>query len=282
MWWAVYIMDKLVSLGSYKRPMCAEPSPDELLPTNDKAWDVGDSVRAFHRPASSPFSDLQSTFARLCQAAFLVSRALKHSAELEQRKINGERYDFSDVTSLMEDANALCKALQADFASNPRAYFSLVAARCLNFTAGFKLLGVYASGESLRGVGSEWNEEEMTLQMTAIEGTKKAATHARDFANDLFGLISLDEDVVKTPPMVLDTFYLASMVHHGVWKETGDPIAETSLETTRKCLIRLSGRWRLGKELLDMLETHEMTYIVGANYQSSKLGGIPLVMPVMS
>ncbi|KAK6070175.1 fungal specific transcription factor domain-containing protein [Seiridium cupressi] len=281
-WWAVYIMDKLVSLGSYKRPMCAEPSPDELLPTNDKAWDMEDSARAFQRTVSSPFSDLQSTFARLCQAALLSGRTLRHHGELEQRKVNGERYDFTDVGRLMDDTHTLCKALQSDFATNPAAYFSLVAAKCLNFTGILRILAMYASGESLRGVGSEWNEEEMTLQMTAIEGTKKTAAHVRDFAADLFAFISLDEDVVKTPPMVLDAFYLGSMAHHSVWKETGDPIAESSLETTRKCLIRLSGRWRLGKELLDMLETHEMNYIVGPNFQSSKLGGIPLVYPVMS
>lgn len=281
-WWAVYILDKLVSLGSYKRPMCAEPLPEELLPTNDKAWDTGDNARAFQRPCSSPFSDLQSTFGRLCQSAMLASRTLRHHADLEQRKINGDRYDFSDVAHLMEDSHILCKALQSDFASNPTAYFSLVAARSLNFTAVLRILAMYASGESLRGVGSEWNEEEIALQMTAIEGMKKMAAYVRDFAADLFAFIALDEDVVKTPPMVLDAFYLGSMTQYSAWKETGDSTAETSLETTRKCLIRLSGRWRLGKEFLDMMETQEMNYMVGASFQSSKLGGIPLVYPVMS
>lgn len=275
-------MDKLVSLGSYKRPMCAEPSPDELLPTNDKAWDMGDSTRAFQKPVSSSFSDVQSTFSRLCQSALLASRTLGHHARLEQQKVNGERYDFHEVGALMEDAYTLCKALQEDFSSNPAAYFNLVAARCLNFMAVLKILAMYATGESLRGVGSEWNEEEMSLQMTAMEGTKKTAAYVRDFAADLFALISLDEDVVKTPPMVLDALYLGSIVHQSTWKETGDPNAETSLETTRKCMVRLSNRWRLGKEFLDILETYEMSYIVNASFQSSKLGGIPLVIPNMS
>ncbi|KAH6657714.1 fungal-specific transcription factor domain-containing protein [Truncatella angustata] len=281
-WWAVYIIDKLVSLGSYRRSMCAEPSADQLLPINDKAWDQGDDTGVFQRSVSSPFSDIQSTFARLCQAALLAGRTLKHHADLEQRKINGERYDFTGVAHLMEDSHKLCKAMQSDFASNPTTYFSLVAARCLNFAAVLKILAMYVANESLRGVGSEWNEEEMTLQITAIEGTKKTATYVRDFAADLYTFISLDEDVVKTPPMVLETFYLGSMTHYTTWKETGDPLAETSYETTRKCLIRLSGRWRLGKEFLDLLEAHEMNYIVGANFQSSKLGGIPLVFPSMS
>ncbi|KAI1870941.1 hypothetical protein JX265_005981 [Neoarthrinium moseri] len=281
-WWAVYIMDKLVSIGAYRRPMCPEPSPDELLPTNDKAWDLGDSTSAYQRPVSSPFSDPQSTFGRLCQSALQAATALRHHTALERRKINGERYDFTEVAGMMENAHILCKALQSDFTTNPGAYFSLIAARCLNFTAVLKILAMYASGESLRGVGSEWNEEEMTLQLTAVDGTKKTAAFVRDFAADLFAFISLDEDVVKTPPMVLDTLYLASMVHHNAWKDTGDPIAESSLETTRKCLVRLSGRWRLGKELLDMMESHEAHYIVGSNFSSSRLSGIPLVVMNMS
>lgn len=281
-WWGVYIMDKLVALGSYRRPMCAEPTVDEQLPTNDKAWDMDDSSQAYQQPVSSPFSEPQSPFARLCQSALLAGRTLLHHADLERRKVSGARYDFTAVGQLLEDAHVLCKALSHDFTSNPATYFHLVAARCLNFTAVLRMLSMYATGESLRGVGSEWNEEEMQLQMTAMDGVKKTAAHVRDFASDLFAFISLDEDVVKTPPIVLDAFYLGSVAHHGAWKETGDPAAESSLETTRKCLIRLSGRWRLGKELLDMLETHEMNYIVGANFHSDKLGGIPLVYPVMS
>ncbi|KAF7537243.1 hypothetical protein G7054_g3919 [Neopestalotiopsis clavispora] len=281
-WWGVYIMDKLVALGSYRRPMCAEPTMDEQLPTDDKAWDMDDSSGAYQRPVSLPFSEAQSPFARLCQSALLAGRTLQHHADLERRKISGTRYDFTDVGQLLEDAHVLCKALGNDFTANPSAYFHLVAARCLNFSAVLRMLSMYATGESLRGVGSEWNEEEMALQMTAMDGVKKTAALVRDFAADLFAFISLDEDVVKTPPIVLDAFYLGSVAHHGAWKETGDPVAESSLETTRKCLIRLSGRWRLGKELLDMLETQEMNYIVGANFHSDKLGGIPLVYPVMS
>ncbi|KAH8682267.1 fungal-specific transcription factor domain-containing protein [Xylariales sp. PMI_506] len=281
-WWAVYILDKLVSLGSYKRPMCPEPYPNDLLPTNDKAWELGDTGAAFQRPVSAPFSDVQSTFARLCQAALLAARTLRHHASLERRKATGERFDFGEVASVSEHVHILSKALQTDLTANPANYFSLVAARSLNYISILKILSLYASGESLRGVGSEWNEEEMALQLTALDGVKKVVSHLVGFAVDLLTFIALDEDVVKTPPMVLDPIYLAALTQHSTLKEMGDPVAEASLETMKKCLLRLSGRWRLGKELLDMYELHEMHYIVTPNLSSSRLGGIPLVIPGMS
>lgn len=36
-------MDKLVALESYRRPMCDEPTTDEQLPADDKAWDMDDN-----------------------------------------------------------------------------------------------------------------------------------------------------------------------------------------------------------------------------------------------
>lgn len=269
-------------MGSYRRPMCREPLPDDLLPTNDKAWDMNDNASAFQRPVVTPLSDAQPPYARLCQAALIASRSLQHHTNLEMCKIRGDRFDFNDVAHLTDDAHQLCKALEADFAASPTIFFQLVAARSLNFTAVLKVLSTYAYGESLRGVGSEWNEEEMAFQATAAAGIKKTSAYVRNLATDLSAFISLDEDVVKTPPMVLEAFYLASTTHHNLSKESNEPGAELSLETTRKCLVRLSGRWRLGKEFLDMLEAHEMNYIVGASYQASRLSGIPMVIGGMA
>lgn len=175
----------------------------------------------------------------------------------------------------------LYNALGNDLTANLSLYFYLVAARCLNFSVVSLMLSMYATGESLCGVGSEWSEEKMAFQVTAIYGVQNIAALVRDFAADLFAFIALNKNVVKTPPIVLDAFYLGSVAHHGVWKETGDPVAEGSLETTRNCLIRLSGRWRLGKQFLDMLESREITRIVGVNYCGG-LGGIATMYPVMS
>lgn len=282
MWWAIYIMDKLVSLGSFRRSLCPDPSPDDLLPTDDKAWDTGDSVGAFPRPVSSPISEPQSSFGRLCQAGLVVSKVLQHQTNFEQCKLTGERFDFSDLANLTDLTHTLSKTLQADYVASPGAYFSLVAARSVNFSAAFKILGLYASAEPIRGVGADWDEDEMALQMTAMEGVRKTALYVRDCAADLYAFVSLDGDVVKATPLLLDALYLAAVAHQGAWKETGDPAAETDFEVTRKCLVRLSGRWRLGKEFLDMLEVQDMNYVGSGFHSSTRLAGIPMVVPGMS
>jgi hypothetical protein len=273
----------MVSLGSFKRSLCPDPSPDDLLPTNDKAWDTGDSGSAFQRTVSSPLSEPQSPFARLCQSALIASKGLQHQAAFDQCKLTGERFDLNAVASLTDMSLVLCKAMGADYAASPGSYFSLMAARAANYSVSLKVLSLYASAEPIRGVGADWDEQEMALQMTAMEGSRKTALYVRDFAADLYAFVSLDEDVVKSTPMILEALYLASVAHQSAWKETGDPAAETNFEITRKCLVRLSGRWRLGKEFLDMLEVHDMNYMGSSAFHSSaRLAGIPLVVPGMS
>lgn len=91
-WWAVHILDRIISLGS-RRPFAGGPdTPPEadFLPVDDRAWDAGDMARSLQRPVgggddddgdedgqrstTSPFGP----FARLAQASMLTSKAMAH------------------------------------------------------------------------------------------------------------------------------------------------------------------------------------------------------------
>ncbi|KAI1075032.1 fungal-specific transcription factor domain-containing protein [Whalleya microplaca] len=285
-WWAVYVMDRLVSIGSQKRPLCGEPSPNEILPVDDDAWDTGDMSSVIQSTVSSPRTQSQSSFGRLCQAALVVGKMLRHSQRAEIRKLNGERSDYNEVANVTETAHGLGTCLQSDLAAQPSAYFSLIGARCLTFSAIIKVLGAYGADGLAGPLGVRdqlWTDDDLSMQMAAADGLKKTAAHVRDFAADLFAYTTLDEDLVKTPPFVLDAIYAAAATFAATWKQSADPVAETSLETIKKCLVRLGGRWRLGREYLKLLEHHEMNAMMGQPYgrPRSALTGVPYVVPNM-
>lgn len=271
-------MDQMVSLGSYKRAMCAEPDPDAFLPADDEAWGFRSVAGAIQATASTSFSEPQSPFGRLCQSSLLVSRMLRHRRAAESAITNGTRFDIDEVASLTDLSSTLCHALQNDFAADPLKFFSLVAARCVNFSATLQMLASYTQPDMYRGEDSPWLEEELALRMTAADGLKKTAGHVCGFAAEMYAFIALDDEVLKTPPVVLHSLYLAAVVFLEAWKETGDPVAETSLESLKKCLARLGGRWRLGKELLLILERHESNYMTGHNPERPDMSGIPLMI----
>lgn len=44
-WWAVRLLDRYVTLGSYGHPLATEdPSRADILPADDESWDVGDMI----------------------------------------------------------------------------------------------------------------------------------------------------------------------------------------------------------------------------------------------
>lgn len=269
-------MDKLVSLGSRKRPLYNEASPNEVFPVDDEAWELGDISESIQGTVSSPYTEQQSTFGRLCQGALLASRMLDHSKRLETIRLNCERFSYPEVVSLTEAAHELSTSIQAEIAARPTAYFSLIPAQCLAYSAVMKVLSIYtaeAPDDSI-GVpsmeGRAWTGDDVSLQMTCIESRKAMSEQIHDFAKDLLSFISCDGQMVKTSPFVLDAVYSAATVFLAAWKDGGDQSAEESFATTKKLLVRLSGRWRLGAEYLKALDHHEMNAMIGQNFASSQ------------
>ena len=279
-------MDKLVSIGSGKRPLYSEPPQNEILPVEDSAWELEDIGGAIQGTISSPFTEPQSTYGRLCQSALLVSRALRCSRLVDTCRASGQYFDRNEVANLTESAHALSAAISTEMTSNPAAYFSLLPAQCLTYSVAMKALNMYIPAISGGSMGvpsamenSVWDEKDLSLQMTSLQSRKKVAERVKDVSRDLLSFIRLDEEMVKTSPFVLDAIYSASSALQSSWREgastgAGDPNAEAGLATTKKLLGRLGSRWRLGVEYLKALDHHEMTAMMGQNFA----GAQPLTM----
>ncbi|KAJ5728920.1 uncharacterized protein N7483_003428 [Penicillium malachiteum] len=76
-WWAIVVLDRFISIGCPGRPFAtADPKLDDLLPSDDTAWDEG-IVRPDRLSALSyPTAGNMSKFALVCQAARLLGQVL--------------------------------------------------------------------------------------------------------------------------------------------------------------------------------------------------------------
>ncbi|KAJ9151976.1 Regulator of drug sensitivity 1 [Pleurostoma richardsiae] len=217
-WWAVFILDRVISLGSKKMCACEEPLDTYILPVDDIGWDEGDMTRCLQRPILTDISEPQSPFARLAQACLLISRALRHCREAKRgtlKKSGGS--DVREATALTESLSQLCHILDDELAaksSNPTSsgaetatgflpsspdpppssalFFSLLAPRCLALSAVVMILDIYSCPETQRdgphgdyGEAGALSPERLVMQVQAIDGLREASEKIRGIGRSL-------------------------------------------------------------------------------------------------
>lgn len=133
------------------------------------------------------------------------------------------------------------------------------------------------------------SEAELALQVEAINGLRTTGLHVREQAVALLGVMedvpevgervreethshldwtsgSFRDEIVDAPgppeiradmvakisPLCLDMIYCAMSTFGWLWRESGDPEMKEGLEITRRCLERISTRWRLADEYLEV------------------------------
>ncbi|KAF3765266.1 putative fungal-specific transcription factor [Cryphonectria parasitica EP155] len=242
-WWATHILDRLISLGN-KRPFAGDPAPPpdaESLPVDDLAWDAGDMARCFQRPVSTPLSEASaSPFARLAQAAVLISRAMAHCKRAVGRynqyhglehicsgvgasagdvglADDGRPLNIREATAVVSELDTLCRAISRDMdtaGATPGTdmYFAYITAHCAAWSTAVMVLDMYACPEHMRpGAAVEssgsWpnghpsrSEAEMAMQVEAINGLKLAGTKVRGVVVELVRLMRGDEDKGRHGP----------------------------------------------------------------------------------
>ncbi|KAI8624200.1 fungal-specific transcription factor domain-containing protein [Xylariaceae sp. FL1651] len=283
-WWAVYIVDKVICLGSDKRPLCGEPSCNELLPVSDEAWDTGIASLAVQHTVSSPRTDFQTAFGRLCQAALLVSEALRHCQRAKLLKLQHEPPDHSEATGLIEAAYGLSTRLQAEVVAQPKRYLPIIPAHCIAYSVIFRIIETYLS-DLPRGTApipglqdTMWSNENLAVQLMAFESRKKTIVDMCDVSGNINACTPHKEDLAKMSPFVLNAIYSTGVTLSWLRGESSDSGTSINLEVIKKCLLGLSGRWGLASEYMTLLEQH------GIHAMSSypmPLAGVPLMVTGM-
>ncbi|KAH7635043.1 hypothetical protein B0T09DRAFT_327845 [Sordaria sp. MPI-SDFR-AT-0083] len=118
-WWAIYILDRVICLGNKKRFVMPEPEKHYLLPVDDDAWDNGDPGRALSAGITIPLEQPQGRFARLVQSSMLVSRTITHvRTTLRNQQLgvgdNGDPFDINEVDDLINTLTTFSTLIQQE------------------------------------------------------------------------------------------------------------------------------------------------------------------------
>lgn len=166
------------------------------------------------------------------------------------------------VTALTEDLCAFSVVLEENTPSFPdvEEYLSLLAPRCLVWSALFLLLDNYCCPEKLGNEpgyplsGSAKMPEEQFLQVDATLVVRSISDQAHNAAlkimETLEGCLQAQDQLARVSPFALDALYCAMATFHWVLREAGDEMIKVSLENIMQCLRRLGEGWPLALEYL--------------------------------
>ncbi|KAK4190477.1 hypothetical protein QBC35DRAFT_489655 [Podospora australis] len=301
-WWAIYVLDRAICLGNKKRFCMPEPDEDVIkLPADDRAWDEGDPSRGpahpITLPPTSPTHSL-GPFARLCQSAMQVSKALTTVRAVIHGNVYGKPVPFSlpTLTELSESLASFANHVQNEISPHQASPFnnsmsgttatpssssastvvqqqgysflSLLPALSLSLSGLILIFDVYCSAENQHlGPGSEGPEapplqgpEHEAFRIQSVQGLREVSFKVRDVSIEVLDAVILPTEQRKLSPLSLDALYGAMATLHWLWKEGGDSDVREALEDVRRCLGRVSMRWRLATEYLDLIRHHDVNF----------------------
>ncbi|KAJ6100035.1 hypothetical protein N7467_001570 [Penicillium canescens] len=258
-WWAIFILDRAISLGSRRRFSCPEPTEVDVLPGSDVGWNSGNVSGALNCAVSTPFSNLQSPFARLCQSAICIDRVMKFRHTSQQVP---KEQSTTMATVLTKELCAFSDILEGNSSrsTNIEGYQDLFAPRCLVWSALFLLLDNYCCPEKLANEpgyplsGIAKTPEEQILQVDATIIVRSISDEAH---NAILKVVETLDDYPRAQgqltgicPFALDALYCTMATFHWQLRESGDETARVSLEDIAQCLQRLGEVWPLALRYL--------------------------------
>ena len=254
----------MISLGSRRSHSAPEPSDDGILPADDLSWDSGDASRALHTSVSTPLSEPQPTFARMCQAAMLISR----TAMITQSDSATEEQLHYAFEALSEEICGFTKMLEDKMThETPSQMFENLRPCSIAWSALYLLLDRICCPEKLADeagyvvTGSAKSPMQVRMQGRAaqltVEISQKGAAMADFLGLKLSAASELDFTSDKLGPFCLDSLYCAMLSLHWLHREQGDASHRSDLKTLAKCFVVYGRRWNLGNTYLSLSERYD-------------------------
>ncbi|RAH57384.1 fungal-specific transcription factor [Aspergillus piperis CBS 112811] len=260
-WWAIYILDRTISLGSRRRFCLPEPADTDVLPVDDDAWDLGDVANIIYYQVTTPLLTPMSPFSRLCQSAMFISRVAAHRSDSPA----GLADHITSVLSLTEDLNTFSFIVAEEMDSSPtNGYIRLLAPRCLTWSALFLLLDNYCCPEKLSNEpgyttsGDVKGPDELAAQVQATLVVRNISNQAHRTTTDIMDFVSnqRNDQMGRLSPLLLDALYCSMVTFQWVYREGADEEAKGLLADVEACMGRLSQRWKLASEYLALNEVY--------------------------
>ncbi|KAK7229675.1 hypothetical protein V2G26_001845 [Clonostachys chloroleuca] len=271
-WWSIYILDKIVSMGSRRRCLVPDPQPEGRLPVDDEAWDCGDVRRAIGYSTHTPYPVEQSGFARLCQASIYLGRAIDYARENSTMS----RFRIAEITSLTHELTGFAAVVDNEHtASGP---FTLLAPQSITRSALFVLLDRFTCPEK---IGSEpgyinspgaKTKEELELQKQSVHLIELASEQLHALGTNMLGVLQAEVDTAQAQkyslgavsPFIMDSIYAGAATFHWLLGENGKDVYRKKAADFNLLLATLGPKWRLGSVYRELLMMHDASARVAA------------------
>ncbi|ETS82399.1 hypothetical protein PFICI_04275 [Pestalotiopsis fici W106-1] len=261
-WWGMYILDRAISIGSRRRFSMPEPSENSTLPSDDSGWDRGDAMRAVNLSVTTDPSVRQSPFARLCQSAMLLSRAMQCISltgppESQQNEV------FSVLSDQLMNFLSVVDSEVSSTVTDPDNSLLLLGPRCLTGSALFLILDIFSCPEKMSQIpgyistpGAKSNEE-LQRQVWASSLLKRVTEAFAKFGTGWIDTLNSSEDAPQLgqfPSLALDAFYSTMATLLWYRREGMEDWNEASLAHTRRILQVVGARWKAASHYVQIAE----------------------------
>lgn len=220
--------------------------------------------------------------------------------------------NIREVTTIIAELKSFCQAIEREMATasatlGDAMYLAYIPARCLSWSTAIMVLDLYSCPEHMRaGAGSGApgrGAAELAMQVESINGLKTAGLRVQAIALDVLG--ALEEEAMngfmpwssisvagrkisltdcngeaegvriadRLSPLCMDALYCGMSTFHWLWRENGDPEMKQGLDTIRNCLDKMSERWKLAREYLEIEKRHDVEALLRLNSDGARGGG---------
>ncbi|KAH7343130.1 hypothetical protein BKA66DRAFT_479116 [Pyrenochaeta sp. MPI-SDFR-AT-0127] len=248
-WWAIFILDRLISMGNRRPCSLSGPSLEAKLPVDDEIWDSGNYSHARISTISASYQMSQSPFARLCQAATYLDRALS----LVQANVPIGS-NIVKITALAEEVRHFCITVDSPTGTYQDATFiALLSARCVARSALFVLLDKYTCPEQLREEpgyvisAKAKMETELEMQTYAANIVQQVSMDVSMLADEISAVTNLDIES-RLSPFVTHVVYCTIATFHWYSGENGSEEYQINADKLDAFLGKINLRWRLAGE----------------------------------
>ncbi|KIX95323.1 uncharacterized protein Z520_08840 [Fonsecaea multimorphosa CBS 102226] len=240
-WWSILILNRFTNISCPGRGKFEtdDPSPTDLLPADDAAWDAGMVTPHDKMTISCPATERMGRFAKLAQATHLLCRVFQHVSDHSM-----------DAEFRESQERQLEKAIQMSIR---------MVSGVLKGPAGAHAQICYSSLFVLYD------------DVLSIEPSTTAKLRRRDHARDLLERVSKTcatssghflqgnaLPVEMVTPFVLHWKYRAAAFYVRMMRESPNSDHEKNLEILKSGLRTLDSRWKIAGTYLRMVEAREI------------------------
>ncbi|TQW00600.1 fungal specific transcription factor [Cordyceps javanica] len=235
-WWALLAMDRFMNLSNPKRPLTTpDPDTSHYIPIDDQNWDNGTAGPDDACTLGSVNTLEMGRFARLAQAAHLLSLVIKDVAEGSDDSAQLRRTIFA----LVHVSRIEARMRRLELCTQMSTCFSAIL--LLDYPTSFQ--GVASQGICSRADAPFSPESSSVLESTIEMAERIIAAHGA-----LKNIIA---------PFVLHVNYKAASIYlqQAIEEPNGD--AASYVATLKKSLKLFSQRWLAAEAYLSLLERRE-------------------------